>query len=125
MSDLEQKILSSWGGTRPLLFKRFIDDIFFVWPGTEEELKEFIALMNSAHTHIKFISTYDVQSKSIPFLDMYVGYTQRREIYQKFISLISGSRYLRRRDFENLLWLLGGISLRYLKISMISASAIS
>ena len=72
MSHLEQKILSSWGGTQPLLFKRFIDDIFFIWPGSEEELKEFIAHMNSAHTHIKFTSTYDVETKSIPFLDTWV-----------------------------------------------------
>ena len=28
MSELEQKILTSWEGTKPLLFKRFIDDIF-------------------------------------------------------------------------------------------------
>ena len=45
---------------------------FFAWSGTEEELKKFIAHMNSAHSHIKFTSTYDVQTKSIPFLDMWV-----------------------------------------------------
>ena len=29
MSELEQKNLNSWEGTKPLLFKRLIDDIFF------------------------------------------------------------------------------------------------
>ena len=94
MSHLEQKILSSWGGTQPLLFKRFIDDIFFIWPGSEEELKEFIAHMNSAHTHIKFTSTYDVETKSIPFLDTWVTLKEGKFITDLFKKPTARCQYL-------------------------------
>ena len=42
--------------------------------------------MNSAHSHIKFTSTYDVQTKSIPFLDMWVTLKEGKfitDLYKK------------------------------------------
>lgn len=72
MAYLEEKILTSWGGTKPLIYKRFIDDIFIAWPGTEEELKSFFDFMNSYHSHIKFEITYNIETNTIPFLDMSV-----------------------------------------------------
>ena len=33
-------------------YKRFIDDIFIIWHGTEEELKEFMTKINKAHPTI-------------------------------------------------------------------------
>ena len=33
----EDFILKHWSGTKPLMFRRFIDDIFFAWTSTEEE----------------------------------------------------------------------------------------
>jgi len=95
VSDLEQKILASWGGTKPLLFKRYIDDIFFVWPGTEEELKDFIAHMNSAHSHIKFTSTYDIQTKAIPFLDLWVTLKEGKFTTDLFKKSTAKCQYLR------------------------------
>ena len=94
MSELEQKILTSWNGTKPLLFKRFIDDIFFIWPGTEEELKQFLTHMNSAHNHIKFTSTYDVQTKSIPFLDMWVTLKNGKFVTDLFKKPTARCQYL-------------------------------
>ena len=54
MGWLEVKILSTWLGTRPYLWKRYIDDIFFLWYGTEEELLRFIQDCNTSHETIKF-----------------------------------------------------------------------
>ena len=74
MSYFEQeKILSTWSGTQPMMFKRYIDDCFFVWTSSEEELKEFIKHMNSQSQYIKFTSEYDKESKTVPFLDMLVS----------------------------------------------------
>ena len=72
ISDLEQQILDTWHGTKPLLFKRYIDDLFFAWPGSAQELEEFLAHMNSVHPTIKFTSSYDTETRTIPFLDMLI-----------------------------------------------------
>ena len=62
--------MKKWQGCKPLLYKRFIDDVFFVWSSTEDELKAFLNHMNSQHSYIKFTSTYNIQTKSVPFLDL-------------------------------------------------------
>ena len=46
---------------------RFIDDIFFLWNGTESELIQFIDNLNQKHPTIKFEFTYS--RTSITFLD--------------------------------------------------------
>ena len=76
MSILEKKILSTWTGTRPHLFKRYIDDIFFIWHGTVKELQDFLTHMNSCHPYIKFTSEYDYDNKTVAFLDMSISIDQ-------------------------------------------------
>ena len=74
MGWLEQtKLLGRWTGTAPHLWRRFIDDVFFIWKGTEEELQKFIEHINKQHSHIKFTASYDIKSRSVPFLDMEVS----------------------------------------------------
>ena len=40
------------------MFLRFIDDLFMIWVGTEEELLEFINELNQKHKTIKFDFKY-------------------------------------------------------------------
>ena len=55
MSWLEStRLLGNWKGVKPHLWHRFIDDVWFVWRGSEEELKDFIKHLNSSHRLIKF-----------------------------------------------------------------------
>ena len=68
----EQLLLKTWKGTPPLMYRRFIDDVFFAWTSTEEELKLFLTHMNQQHPYIKFTTTYDMETKNVPFLDMSV-----------------------------------------------------
>ena len=68
-----EKILKNWAGTKPLLYRRYIDDVFFVWPGSTEELELFISHMNSQSPFIKFTSSYDSTTKKVPFLDILVS----------------------------------------------------
>ena len=49
------------------IYKRYIDDIFFLWTGSEEDLKKFLKTVNELHPSIKFDYAYS-RSKSI-FLD--------------------------------------------------------
>ena len=51
-------------------YKRFIDDGFGVWTGSEEELKEFAAFANLIHRNSKVELRYD--PKQIEFLDTLV-----------------------------------------------------
>ncbi len=67
MAELEEKLLNSYP-TKPLIWKRYIDDVFCVWPGPPEDLKRFIDFLNEAHPTIKF--TYECSDTSIDFLDL-------------------------------------------------------
>lgn len=52
---------------KPSLFYRFLDDIFFVWTGTRDELKEFETFLNSIIPNIKI--TLTVSDTEVNFLD--------------------------------------------------------
>ena len=66
MSDFEEKFIKSYH-LKPLLYKRFIDDIVMIWPHGRESLDEFIKHINQCHETIKF--TADISDSEINFLD--------------------------------------------------------
>ena len=70
MGDLEEKILDS-SPLKPLVWWRYIDDVFFLWQHGEESLKLFLDHLNQAHPTIKFTSDYS--DTSINFLDVKVS----------------------------------------------------
>ena len=55
---------------KPLVWFRYIDDIFFIWTHDEENLKKFMEDFNSFCDDIKF--TYEFDKDSISFLDLKV-----------------------------------------------------
>lgn len=65
MGWLEEKLLKGWKGTIPDLWKRFIDDVFSVWKGTEQELLEFLEYINNAHPTIKFTAGYRTKTEDV------------------------------------------------------------
>ena len=50
-------------------FKRYIDDIFMIWTGTEEEFLDFFKTLNEMHPTIKFTYSYNLTTRSTTFLD--------------------------------------------------------
>ena len=52
-------------------WKRFIDDIFFLWTGTPENLDVFFQHINSFYPTIKFIITSSTDQ--LPFLDILIS----------------------------------------------------
>ena len=50
--------------------KRFLDDLFLIWKGTDEELQKLYRLMNTMDEDLKF--TMEVSDEQIPFLDVLV-----------------------------------------------------
>ena len=68
MGTLEIDFLKAWGSDKqPLLWLRFIDDIFFLWQHGKIALKEFMTFINNFHKIIKFEHTSS--PKQINFLD--------------------------------------------------------
>ena len=80
MSNFEEKMLQMYEEKykrRPELWLRFIDDIFFIWKGDAEDLKEFIKFCNDFSTsqnyksNIKFTSF--ISPKEVDFLDITIS----------------------------------------------------
>ena len=53
MGWLETGLLAALVGAAVHMWRRFVDDIFFIWKGSEEELKEFMEHSNQFHPTIK------------------------------------------------------------------------
>ena len=70
MIRLEERLLEA-SPDKPLIWMRFIDDVFFIWMHGEEKLKSFINHLNSSHETIKFTS--EQSRDSISFLDVQVS----------------------------------------------------
>ena len=78
---------------QPLIFARYIDDIFLIWTNTRETLASFLQNLNNFHPNLHF--THESSTTSINFLDLtiYKGpnflYTNKLDskTYQKPLNL--------------------------------------
>lgn len=66
LEDFDKKAMHDFR-IHPLLFFRFLDDTFFLWPGTVDELKEFETFLNNLIQDIKITLTYS--HTEVNFLD--------------------------------------------------------
>ena len=64
MADLEEKILSATE-KKPMIWWRYIDDIFFIWEHGEESLEKFLNKLNSFHPTKKFTAEYSKETINI------------------------------------------------------------
>lgn len=83
MANLESRFLSN-RGLKPLCYKRYIDDIFIIWPHREKDLLTFISDFNAIHPNIKFTHSYS--KTNIDFLDVTIeihGNTLSTKLYRK------------------------------------------
>ena len=62
MAELEEY------STGPILWKRYIDDILCIWPGSQQSLDTFIEYLNKSRPTIKF--TYESSPHSVDYLDI-------------------------------------------------------
>ena len=67
MAKFEEKYVYTYP-LQPKLWKRFIIDIFLIWPHGMDSLLEFIEHFNTVHPMIKFTS--DMSHTEISFLDL-------------------------------------------------------
>ena len=57
---------------KPLIWFRYIDDVFFIWAHGKEKLKEFLKDFNNYYPNIKF--THEFNQENISFLDLKVSF---------------------------------------------------
>ena len=69
MGKLENDFLSTVR-QQPLIWWRYIDDIFMIWPHSYQELCSFLTALNSFHETIKFTS--EISDTAVNFLDVTV-----------------------------------------------------
>ena len=69
MAKIEREILRL-SNKKPLVWKRFIDDVFSLWNISRDEVNAFIEQANRLHPTIKF--TAEISETEITFLDTYV-----------------------------------------------------
>ena len=70
MGKVEVEAISSWEGTQPLVWLRFIDDILVIMESTPLELHNLVSHRNNRMGSIKY--TVEVSSTCINFLDITV-----------------------------------------------------
>jgi hypothetical protein len=66
MHTIESRFLAT-RKLKPLIWWRYIDDVFSIWPYSREELTSFIEALNSFHNSIKF--TAEISETTANFLD--------------------------------------------------------
>ena len=67
MADLEEKILNAFD-QKPMIWWRYIENIFFIQEHGEESLEKFINKLNSFHPTVKFTDEYS--KETINFLNV-------------------------------------------------------
>ena len=85
MSHFETPLMTTYA-QHILLWKRYIDDILFLWKGTRQSLEKFIQHTNTLHPTIKL--TFEISTNEINFLDttIYVdksNYRLATKLYRK------------------------------------------
>ena len=64
MADLEETLLEVFE-KKPMIWWRYIDDIFFIWEHGEESLRDFIDQVNLFHPTIKFNARYSKEEVNL------------------------------------------------------------
>ena len=77
---------------KPWLWKRFIDDIFFIWTDSEKNLNKFLKDLNEFHPNLKF--TYEKSKEKINFLDLVIKLTDGKIITDLYCKPTDSHQYL-------------------------------
>ena len=67
IGDLEENFIKH-RTRQPLLWVRYIDDVFTIWPHSKEDFEYFLADLNRAKDRIHF--TANISTQSVDFLDL-------------------------------------------------------
>ena len=93
MRKLETEILNK-SELKPMVWYRYIDDIFFIWDHGEDEVYNWITYLNKYHKTIKF--TAETSKEEISFLDTKVRINKDQKLYTDlFVKPTDTNSYLK------------------------------
>ena len=92
MDDVESKFIETQS-LQPLIWFRYIDDLFFIWTHGEEKLQLFLRDLNNYNPHIKF--TYEFHKEHISFLDFKVSFCDGKLTTDMHVKPTDRHQYLR------------------------------
>ena len=95
MDEVETEFLETQN-FKPLVWMRYIDDIFFIWTHGEEKLKNFMNEFNNFKSNLKF--TFESDSECINFLDLNVKLNNGRLTTSVYIKPTDRHQYLHYRS---------------------------
>ena len=84
--------------SRPLIYFRYLDDIFGLWDKSETEFNHFMHILNSHHPRIKLKHTLHLQQ--VPFLDTIVFFTETKDGHKTLATKV----YFKDTDRHSLLF---------------------
>ena len=91
MDFIETEFLKTQA-VKPWLWKRFIDDIFFIWTDSEENLNKFLKDLNEFHPNLRF--TYEKSKEKINFLDLVIKLTDGKIVTDLYCKSTDSHQYL-------------------------------
>ena len=91
MDHIETELLKTQD-VKPWFWKRFIDEISFIWKESEESLEKFLEDLNKLHPNLKF--TYEKSKEKINFLDAVIKIKEGRIITDLYCKPADGHQYL-------------------------------
>ena len=80
MHSVEQEILRNFK-LKPMIWQRFIDDVFIIWIHGKDKLEDFLDYINKAHDTIKFTAEYSMTE--VAFLDKLNGNLATKVYHKK------------------------------------------
>ena len=85
MANFELKYIYPYIKDKTKMFFRFIDDLFMIWTGSEQELLDFMSDLNKKHPSIKFEFKYSQTKIEFLYVLVYKGHNNRLQttIYRK------------------------------------------
>ena len=91
MNEVEQNFLELQS-KKPLIWLRYIDDIFFIWTHGEQELERFLKDLNNFTPNLSF--THEASENCIPFLDLKVKLKDGKLETNVYVKPIDRHQYL-------------------------------
>ena len=80
----------------PIIWVRYIDDIFFIWTHGRKSLERFLINLNDFHPNIKY--TWEISDCKVNFLDLIVSLEGGNIVTDLYCKPTDGHQYLHYRS---------------------------
>ncbi|XP_077342840.1 uncharacterized protein LOC143987733 [Lithobates pipiens] len=103
MGEWEDKKIFSVKRQELLIYRRYIDDLIFIWAGTRSSLTDFLAELNNNTSHINLTS--EISAENINFLDVNIHRHGERLETKAYFKPTDANSYLPMQSGHHPAWL--------------------